>query len=531
MTYATVAQYAGEIAGTAAGESWPKRFLSCHHDLKVKMTVRLEKACAKALNRSAVGEFYGILEEIVKGYNILPGNTYNMDEKGIQLGIGARTAAFVDYEQKLVYSIEDGNRELVTVIEAVCADGSVLHPSVIFQGIRRNLEWGRINPCNARCVLTFCNFPHVFEFVLCSISVSPNGWTDQELGSAWLEQDFDPATRDKAGDGYRLLILDGHNSHCTYRFCNYAIKHNILILCLPSHTTHALQPCDVGVFGPLAQAWKRNITVASQNLTAITKENLLTFYDEARKVAFKATTIISSFRKTGIWPLDRDVIPSGAFEPAKNTTTLAAQPLPAHLPTILTPTPDPTPTTSFTTATTLDSTTTGPQEPSGGTPIDDPVQRYHIEVPTPLHHTASRHDVRNENHMLREIIAKAAIALEQDYAQMKLMDLENEKLRKRAFAREEQKSKKKLVAGRARHMTTEDNLDVLAREDWEKLMKEVFKELAPRLKVQKKTITLFYQNLEKERKAAERAQKAEERKTKKASADAKKAAKRGHGHG
>jgi hypothetical protein len=371
----------------------------------------------------------------------------------------------------------------------------------------------------------------MIEFVLCSISVSPNGWTDQELGSAWLERDFDPATHDKAGDGYRLLILDGHNSHCTYRFCKYAADHKILILCLPSHTTHALQPCDVGVFGPLAQAWKHKVTEASQNLVAITKMNLLAFYDEARKVAFKTTTIASSFRKTGIWPLNRDAVPLEAFEPAKNTTTLAAQPLPAHLPTILTPTPNLTPTTSFVMATTPNPTRTGSQEPCSDTAFDDPVQRYHIEVPVPLHHTASRFAVRNENLMLREIIAEAALVLEQDYTQMKLMDLENEKLRKRAFAREERKTKKKLVAGQARHMTAEENLDMLAREDWEKLMKDIFKELAPRLKVQKKTITLFYQNLEKERKAAERAQKTEERQTKKANADAEKAAKRGHGRG
>src|SRR5262245_440096 len=117
--------------------------------------------------------------------------------------------------------------------------------------------------------------------LICSISVSPNGWTDQELGFAWLKRDFDPATRDKAGDAYRLLILDGHNSHCTYYFCKYAADHKILVLCLPPHTTHALQPCDVGVFGPLAQAWKREVTEASQNLIAITKQNLLTFYDQA----------------------------------------------------------------------------------------------------------------------------------------------------------------------------------------------------------------------------------------------------------
>jgi hypothetical protein len=150
MTYASVAQCAGEISGQHVGESWPKRFCRRHPDLKMKKTTGLEKARAKALNHSAVNEFFDILTDVIEKYNISPKDIYNMDEKGIQLGIGARVTAMVDRDQKLVYSIEDGNRELVTVIEAICADGSILHPSVIFQGKRRNSEWGRCNPCNAR---------------------------------------------------------------------------------------------------------------------------------------------------------------------------------------------------------------------------------------------------------------------------------------------------------------------------------------------------------------------------------------------
>jgi hypothetical protein len=60
--------------------------------------------------------------------------------------------------------------------------------------------------------------------LLPSISISPNGWTDQELGSLWLEKDFAPATAvflDDPGH-YRLLVLDGHNSHCTYHFMDFA---------------------------------------------------------------------------------------------------------------------------------------------------------------------------------------------------------------------------------------------------------------------------------------------------------------------
>jgi hypothetical protein len=73
-----------------------------------------------------------------------------MDEKGIQLGVGKRVAAIIDCDQKEVYSLKDGNRELVTVIETVSANGTALPPSFIFKGARINLEWGRDNLCYAR---------------------------------------------------------------------------------------------------------------------------------------------------------------------------------------------------------------------------------------------------------------------------------------------------------------------------------------------------------------------------------------------
>ncbi|KAF8221169.1 hypothetical protein L208DRAFT_1213521, partial [Tricholoma matsutake] len=97
---------------------------------------------------------------------------------------------------------------------------------------------------------------------------------------------------------------DGHNSHCTYQLIKFAAKHHIIIVCLPSHTTHALQPCDVGMFGPLARAWKSQVTQASQDNVAIAKDNLLLYYHKARSIALKPTTIQSLFRKIGIHPLD-----------------------------------------------------------------------------------------------------------------------------------------------------------------------------------------------------------------------------------
>lgn len=35
----------------------------------------------------------------------------------------------------MAYQVEDGNRELVTIIKAVCADGLAIAPSVVFKGV------------------------------------------------------------------------------------------------------------------------------------------------------------------------------------------------------------------------------------------------------------------------------------------------------------------------------------------------------------------------------------------------------------
>ena len=45
------------------------------------------------------------------------------------------------------------------------------------------------------------------EFQDISISHSPKGWTDQELGEMWIKKDFEPATAAKnVTGGYHLLI-------------------------------------------------------------------------------------------------------------------------------------------------------------------------------------------------------------------------------------------------------------------------------------------------------------------------------------
>lgn len=79
-----------------------------------------------------------------------------------------------------------------------------------------------------------------------------NGWMNDEIGERWFEDVF---LMECGKERPQLLILDGHSSHESLSIIELAIQNNIHILSLPPHTTHALQPLDRCVFGPLNNAY------------------------------------------------------------------------------------------------------------------------------------------------------------------------------------------------------------------------------------------------------------------------------------
>jgi hypothetical protein len=91
-----------------------------------------------------------------------------------------------------------------------------------------------------------------------TIATSEKGWTSKDIALVWLKHHFEPQTRDPIDSkAPRLLIVDGHESHCSIEFIEFCDEHFISLLILPPHTTHLLQPLDVGIFGPLSKAYSR----------------------------------------------------------------------------------------------------------------------------------------------------------------------------------------------------------------------------------------------------------------------------------
>ena len=99
------------------------------------------------------------------------------------------------------------------------------------------------------------------------LEVSPNGWTNNQLALAWLEH-FDTYTKRQTVGGYRLLIIDGHESHCSVDFQDLCKEKNIVLLCMPTHSSHLLQPLNVACFSPLKRKYERCVQSAYNARTA-----------------------------------------------------------------------------------------------------------------------------------------------------------------------------------------------------------------------------------------------------------------------
>lgn len=151
----------------------------------------------------------------------------------------------------------------------------------------------------------------------------------------WLRKTFIPQTALLSKGRTRLLILDGHNSHITWNFAFEAVQNNIIVLQLPPHTTHALQPLDVGVFNFLTKAWLKEVVEWEKTIGKITKVHFMTVYFRARESAMSPEILQGAFRRTGIYPYDPSRITEESIAPAEKTSDRASLPIPPTLPSFL----------------------------------------------------------------------------------------------------------------------------------------------------------------------------------------------------
>ena len=192
---------------------------------------------------------------------------------------------------RIKFATQDGSREFLSLLACICADGTYLPPSLIYKSESGSLQDTWLEDWNLEETAYF--------------SATTNGWSCSELGFDWLNKVFDRYTRDKARLRRRLLIVDGHSSHVNWKFIERCDVLRILVLVLPPHSTHRLQPLDISLFSPLATAYTNGLNKLmfdSLNMINMSKRTFWSLFYPAWLISFTSKNIVSGFEKAGIFP-------------------------------------------------------------------------------------------------------------------------------------------------------------------------------------------------------------------------------------
>jgi len=284
------------------GVNWHRRFFKRHLVITTFKKTKLDRSRYQGLTFEAIGPYFDDLEKIIEKRSILPGNTYNLDERGSHLGDTANGIVLGKNVpgKKRVRVEQSSGTQWVSMLETISALGRKLPTMMIFQGKKPLDAWFPEHGATSRSALEAAGH----QFV-----ASENGWTSNDLAIHWLLKIFLPSTQPE-DDAWRLLICDGHGSHTTATFMYHCWENKVHLLYLPAHTSSETQPLDVCVYGPLKDRFQREISKLGirSSSSPVQKRACIDTYFKAREIAMSSSNIESAFAATGIYPLDRSKV-------------------------------------------------------------------------------------------------------------------------------------------------------------------------------------------------------------------------------
>ena len=267
-------------------DEWFRKFISRHPELSEKKAEKQDRSRNRMSNINVVDKFYDFFKKEMDKLGDVPAECiFNCDETGWsgkessrEKVIGLKGKHTYMYQQQMFTS------DHVTAHLCVSAAGRFIPTMLIFPGSLPHREYKDGVPGN-------------WHF-----ATSDNGYMDKELFAVWFERIFVP----NCGRARPVvLIMDNHGSHISIPVIELAIKESITLIGLPAHTTHIMQPLDVGIIGPL----KDKVTSIATNLGFVNKSLVI---GKAKMPivlnhAIDQTTAFSvkeAFRKAGLHPIE-----------------------------------------------------------------------------------------------------------------------------------------------------------------------------------------------------------------------------------
>lgn len=284
-----------------AGWDWLKGFRKRNPDIGLRKPEPTSAARAIGFNRPQVSNFFAVYEDVLHKLKISPSRIFNMDESSLST-VHKPPKVFAEIGKKQVGALTSAERGLhVTVVCCMNPTGQYVPPALIFP--RKNWKNELIDGAPVG-----------------SIGIAQEtGWMTGEVFLKWLNHFVSfvkPTVEDKV-----LLIVDGHSSHKQLGVVDYAKQNGIVMLCLPPHCTHRLQPLDVAFYGPLKSYYDQEVRkwLKTNPGRTVGQYQISSLFSVAYGKTATVANSESGFQKTGIWPINPDIFEDHLFAPAETT--------------------------------------------------------------------------------------------------------------------------------------------------------------------------------------------------------------------
>ncbi|KAJ4450254.1 hypothetical protein ANN_01673 [Periplaneta americana] len=216
-----------------AGEDWYYGFKARNSELSLRKPETTSKARAQGFNKPIVEKFFSLLKSVMDEKNFPPYRVFNVDETGLTTVQTKSSKVLAQRGKKqvgIVTSAELG--VLSTAVICMSAAGNFIPPPMItFPRKRMKVE---------------LTGSHLEQYFACNGS----GWMQLDTLSSWFDHFLShvkPSDNDPA-----LLILDGHLTHTkNLEVISRARENHVILLTIPPHCSHKLQPLDLSFMSPL----------------------------------------------------------------------------------------------------------------------------------------------------------------------------------------------------------------------------------------------------------------------------------------
>ena len=275
-----------------ASHGWREGFKSRHPEIICKLSEGLERTRVGGLNQELAAKYFKLVEETIRGIEafngcaLTPDLVMNLDETGFDLVNGLKGLRVGIVTRKNSRFVHQASSDRTHHSAAVCIQAGGFRYKTMFTTKHSG------SPGNFSCP------------VGCKIIFTEKGYFDDQAFLKYVKFLLEQIPDDGKA---RLLVLDGYGSHTLMpEVLKLFMNRNIHVICMPSHTSQALQPLDVTCFSPTKHYYRVDLNAVNARfgIKAANKFTVSHIFELAIEYGCSISNIKSGFQRCGLIPFD-----------------------------------------------------------------------------------------------------------------------------------------------------------------------------------------------------------------------------------